>query len=145
MSDNLDKLREISDKLDRELPADAMLRLLVDMMLDGLAIVKNGCFVFVNQAFAESFGYNDDELLGVNVQILVPPEQREIHAEHMRIFAKRPRSLRMDFRRPITGLRKDGKRFQLEVGLSPTSTDAVMIAIRVPEDIGRRHAEHPAE
>ncbi len=74
---------------------------------EGLAIVEHGRFVDVNERFCEMFGYQRDELIGMSVEALVAPEDRELVRERIRS------GYAADYEH--RALRKDGTRLWVEV------------------------------
>lgn len=64
------------------------------------------------------FGYAADEMLGRELELLLPERFRGAHASHMVEFAGSPESARrMGDRRAISGLRKDGREFPAEASI----------------------------
>ncbi len=83
-----------------------------------LVVTADGTIDRANASAAELFGYSRDELAGLSVEALVPPESRERH-RHLRIqFAASPETRQMGPGRDLEGVRRDGTRFPIEIGLS---------------------------
>ena len=75
---HLQRLREINEDLDQELPIDVLLRLLVELMTDGMAIVnKEGTIMTTNASMEATFGYGKGELVGVHINLLIPKDLRK--------------------------------------------------------------------
>ncbi|NNF40222.1 MAG: PAS domain S-box protein [Woeseiaceae bacterium] len=83
----------------------------------------DGEILVANHAAAKLFGYEEDELIGQAVDILVPAEQRARHRELREAFRNVPRGRPMVSGLKIHGLRKNGESFRAEVALSPIETD----------------------
>lgn len=85
----------------------------IEASLDGVAILNNGHYRYVNPAYAQLFGYELDELIGDTWKHLYPD------SELKRIQEKVLHSLRQSrqWRGESIGLRKDGSRFDQEITL----------------------------
>ncbi len=76
--------------------------------------------VFVNTRVEAMFGYPRKELLGQPLEILVPERMRDLHAQYRAGYALDPRVRPMGQGRDLTGRRKDGTEFPVEISLSFT-------------------------
>jgi PAS domain S-box-containing protein len=86
---------------------------------EALIIVNdNGVIIEANSRAAELFGYQQQELNGQPVEVLVPVRLRTIHKQHLTEYFKAPRTRRMGTGLNLTGYRKKGQEFPIEVGLT---------------------------
>ena len=85
----------------------------------------------VNQLAARLFGYSRQELLGIQIEELVPQRLREQHAGDRNRYSREPHTRPMGEGRELAGRRKDGSEFPVEISLSPlkTGTGTVVISI----------------
>jgi PAS domain S-box-containing protein len=98
----------------------AVLWQLVDALGDGLVLTReDGRIALVNRRGAEMFGYQREELIGLPVDALVPPDMRAAHRGYRAVYGRDPRSRPMGDRARLAGLRKDGVTFPAEISLSP--------------------------
>jgi PAS domain S-box-containing protein len=103
--------------------SEERLRTIVESSPNGIVMVdEEGRIVLVNAALAALFGYDQPELLGQSVDLLVPERFRSQHPDHRRAFFTQPSIRRMGGDRSLTGLRKDGTEFPIEIGLAPLTT-----------------------
>ncbi|WP_436516629.1 ATP-binding protein [Ekhidna sp. To15] len=79
---------------------------------------KFGEIEVVNPRAREMFGYEEGELLGLKVEKLVPASIRPNHEKYRKDYLKKPEPRRMGVGRDLSGLRKDGSTFPLEISLS---------------------------
>jgi len=87
---------------------------------DGILIVDDrGVIEDVNDRATALFGWDRRELVGQNVECLVPPRHRLRHTEHRAQYACRPRIRPMGSGMLLHGQRKDGSQFPVEISLSP--------------------------
>lgn len=84
-------------------------------------IVTNsaGVIMFLNKGAEKVFGYERNELRGQLVEVLIPHRYRQKHPQLRQSFNKQPRVRPMGEGRDLSGLRKDGTEFFLEVGIHP--------------------------
>ncbi|MEI8233150.1 MAG: PAS domain-containing sensor histidine kinase [Verrucomicrobiota bacterium] len=99
--------------------------------------------LFLCNAEAERmFGYEPGELLGKSVEMLVPDGFRQEHPVLCAQFREHPAKRQMGVGRDLTGLRKDGSEFPVEIGLNPLDTGRGMLVIASVVDITeRKHTE----
>ncbi|MBX3468505.1 MAG: PAS domain S-box protein [Planctomycetes bacterium] len=110
---------------------------------DAIVVVDHaGRIVIVNQLTERLFGYARAELVGQPVELLVPDRYRARHvADRDRYFAD-PRTRPMGAGRELTGRRRDGSEFAVEISLSPLRTDTGTLVISIIRDTTeRRQAE----
>jgi len=119
----------------------AVLWQLIDALGDGLALVDDrGEIVLVNRSCTQMFGYRREELIGRQVDLLVPVDLRAAHRKQRAAYGHAPRARPMGGRARLAGLRKDGASFPVEISLSPVPTATghyVLAVIRDPAE-GRR-------
>jgi PAS domain S-box-containing protein len=78
-----------------------------------------GRITLVNRRTEELFGYARRELLGREVELLVPERFRVAHLKHRAGYSEDPRTREMGADRELYGLREDGSEFPVEISLSP--------------------------
>jgi PAS domain S-box-containing protein len=81
-----------------------------------------GIICFVNMQAELVFSYSRDELIGKNVEVLLPETLREGHIKFRTDFWKVPRVRSMGAGRQLKGVTKDGREFPCEIMLSPYTT-----------------------
>ncbi len=115
---------------------------LLDAAPDAMVIVSpDGRILLVNAAAEVLFGYTRDELVGAQVEQLIPERYRAAHPEHRRGYVARPKTRLMGAGGlELHGLRKDGTEFPAEISLSPMETEDGTLAITAIRDISERKA-----
>ena len=100
---------------DSEIQRHALLETLSDALIttDGKGLITD-----YNPAAAEMFGYQENELIGVNVSILVPKDVQQAHKEYT-AYSSLNEKLVLNHNREIHGLRKDDSIFPIEITISP--------------------------
>ena len=103
---------------------------------------QSGAIILVNPKAEEYFGYTQDELVGGNVDKLVPAQYTSTHARHRAKFIADPQMREMGVGRELHAVRKDGSEFPVEIGLAPVRTPAGLFVLATIVDItARKQAE----
>ena len=119
---------------------EARFRKLLEAAPDAMVIVgPDGAIAHVNDQALELFGYRRDELLGHQVEMLIPERYRGAHPSHRRSYFSAPRTRAMGHGGlQLFGRRKDGTEFPAEISLSPLVTEDGTLAITAVRDITDR-------
>ncbi len=133
--------------IDRVRTQEANIRTLLESAPNGVVLVDEaGDIRLVNEATERMFGYARAELVGRNVDALLPEAERPQHRRHREAYQMRPTARRMGALRDLRGQRKDGARFPVEVGLSPIERpDRRPAVLATVIDITERQRVHAHE
>ena len=99
-----------------------------------------GHIVLVNAKTEEMFGYVRQELIGQPIELLVPHRHRASHVAHREAYMRAPRARAMGRGLDLSGVKKNGVEFPVEVSLSYVTTDEGTLAIAFVTDISERQA-----
>jgi len=123
--------------------AEDKFRSLFESVPDALVVVDgSGEIVLVNAQTEQAFGYARGELLGKNVEFLVPERFRGRHAEYRGGYFSDPKTRLLDAGRALYALRKDGSEFPAEISLSSLDTeDGRLVSAAIRDVTARKQAE----
>ena len=98
--------------------------------------------ILFNEGAERLFGYTQSEVLGRELEILIPRQSRKNHAGHLQQFAESvPRARRMGERGEISGLRKDGTEFPMEASICAIGHGDEVVFTAILRDISKRKAQ----
>lgn len=92
----------------------------------------------VNRNAEALFGYSRTELIGQQLELLVPHRYRDQHPGYVANFFETPRARSMGAGRDLFGLRKDGVEIPIEIGLNPIDTPGGLFTVASIIDISER-------
>ncbi|MFW6200393.1 MAG: PAS domain-containing sensor histidine kinase [Gemmatimonadota bacterium] len=105
---------------------------------DGILIVDSeGVIRDVNPAAVAMFGYDEDEMRGEKVELLVPAAARSRHSEYREEYTENPHPRPMGIGMELSGTRKDGVSFPVEISLSPLTADGEELVIAAVRDMSQ--------
>jgi PAS domain S-box-containing protein len=106
---------------------------------DGILVVDHrGIIRSANPMASRMFAYERDDLVGQNVDALVPDVARKAHADHRSRYVRAPRARPMGAEMDLTGRRRDGSEFPAEISLSPWESAEGMRIIVTVRDVTQR-------
>ncbi len=96
-----------------------------------------------NKYIDQQFGYNEGELIGRKVEILIPSRYSSRHVKHRENFNSNPHSRPMGLGMELSGLKKDGSEFPVEVSLGHYKIEGDSYSLAFINDITqRKETEH---
>lgn len=124
-----------------DLSRDDRLQAILNSSVDGIVIInEHGKIVSFNRAAEEMFGYGRGEVLGKDVAILMPPPYASEHKERVRNYVRSRRSSAVGVHREVTGQRKDGTTFSIDIALGLAHFDDRKLITGVVRDITEKKA-----
>ncbi len=120
--------------------SEARTRSILSNMLDGMIqIDTRGTILVANEAVPRMFGYADAaELVGQNVNILMPEPTHSEHDGYLARYLRTRQSTIIGQRREVTGRRKDGTLFPMELATNELADETGITFIGMVTDITDR-------
>jgi PAS domain S-box-containing protein len=106
-----------------------------------VGVSEAGEIVLVNSRTQAVFGYTREELIGRDVETLVPEAIRSAHVGHRDLYFESPRTRPMGAGLDLSARRKDGSEFPCEISLSTVATGDGMMALAAIRDITDRRRD----
>lgn len=112
----------VNEMTKKVLEGEEYFRHIIEAAPCGMIITDNkGVIERVNPQAEKLFGYDKEELLGENIDKLVPDRFRDNHSKHRDFFYLNQSQRRMGSDRNVFGLKKNGHEFPAEIGLASFS------------------------
>ena len=93
---------------------EANLRAILETAVEGIVTIDNrGIVDAINPAAVRMFGYAPEEVIGQNVNLLMPSPYREEHDEYVANYLRTGHKKIIGIAREVVGLRKDGTVFPM--------------------------------
>lgn len=135
--------RELARRHDSDPDSETRYRSVVDNVVDGIITIdENGLIESFNPAAARIFGYEPKEVLGRNVSMLMPAPYKEEHDGYIERYKSTRKPRIIGIGRQVTGRRKDGSEFPMELSVGEFTDEGVRRFTGVVRDITeRKHLE----
>ena len=112
---------------------------LVDSLVDGVVVInQGGTIVRANPAVCEMFGYDETQLLGENVAMLMMPEDSQHHDDYLKNYAETGQGSIIGVGREVTGQHRDGQQIALDLSVTPAFINDQQMYVGFLRDITER-------
>lgn len=121
----------------------ARLTAVVETAVDGVILIDaRGRILLFNPACERLFGYRAAEVFDENVKMLMPPMYSEHHDRYVGNFLRTGERKIIGTGREVTGMRKDGSTFPMDLSVGEARQDGESIFVGIIHDLtGRKQTE----
>ncbi|MGC2463844.1 MAG: EAL domain-containing protein [Candidatus Acidiferrum sp.] len=127
-------LRALRYAIER-MDAARMFRALLESAPDAMIVTNGeGKIILVNERVEPMFGYRRAELLGQQIEVLVPERFRRKHPGQRKDFFAHPPLRNVGSNRMVYGLRKDGSEFPADINLSHLEIEEEVLVLSAIRD-----------
>lgn len=119
--------------------SEQRLRAILENMLEGVITADfRGTIRSVNKAAQVMFGYNENEMVGKSLDILMPPAIKGVHTRYIGNYLEGGQAKVIGVGRELTGLRKHGEAFPLDISISEILVNGQRMFVGICRDISAR-------
>lgn len=112
------------------------LQAIIDSAIDGVITINDrGLIESANPSAVALFGYEEIELLGQNVSMLMPQPDKSRHDSYINNYKHTREAKIIGVGREVTGLRKNGTKFPFFLGVTEVQLQGETIYVGVVHDI----------
>ncbi len=120
--------------------SESHLRSILDTVPEAMAVIDEAGVITSFSAAAERlFGYTSEEACGRNVSMLMPSPDRENHDRYIGNYLRSGVPRIIGYGRVVTGLRKDGTTFPMELAVGEAVANGSRIFTGFIRDLTSRH------
>ncbi|MEY9560581.1 PAS domain S-box-containing protein [Sinorhizobium fredii] len=118
---------------------EAHLRSILDTVPEAMVVIdESGTISSFSAAAERLFGYAEGEVRGLNVRILMPSPHREAHDRYLNNYLRTGERRIIGIGRVVTGQRKDGTTFPMELSVGEAMSDGRRIFTGFIRDLTSR-------
>lgn len=131
--------QELRDRIAELSHTEGQIRSVVDNVIDGiLTIDHQGSILSANPAAERLFGYRAEEMIGKNVNMLMPEPYRSQHDRYLSNYLRTRQAKIIGIGREVIGRRKDGSLFPMYLGVSEFQREGQSYFTGIVRDITER-------
>jgi PAS domain S-box-containing protein len=114
--------KNITERIDKEISlrtSESKLRALIEGAIDGIITInEKGIMDSVNPATTKLFRYEQEELIGQNISLLMPEPYRSKHDDYILNYLRTGTKKIIGIGREVPGMRKDGTLFPFRLSVT---------------------------
>jgi len=133
VNERTNELQSSNQMLDKD---QRFIKTLLDNVVDVMITIdERGLIESFNKAAEENFGYREDEVIGKNVNILMPEPYKSEHDSYITRYVNGGAPRIIGVSREVVGLRKDGTIFLTDLAVSEVYFDGRRMFIGIAKDL----------
>lgn len=136
---DLKHIEELEQTLMALAESETRVTTIMNNVVDGIITIdERGLIVSFNFAAERIFGYATREIIGKNVSLLIPEPDKSKHDGYIETYLKTGQAKIIGFGREVTGQRRDGSEFPMDLAVSEMSIGERRLFVGVARDITLR-------
>lgn len=142
ISTNRLRAQQLADSMSRTArEREALLNAIVSSAADGIITIdEKGAIQSLNKAAENIFGYPKKDLIGKNINLLMPEPYHSAHDGYLKRYLQSTEPHIIGTSREVSGLRHDGTTFPMDLSVSEVRTDSKRLFAGIVRDISARKA-----
>jgi len=133
---NIEKLKTTESELKEKM---AIAESILDTSVDAIITINvKGKILSFNRAATDMFGYHEDEVLGRDINMLMPIPFSEKHDSYMRNYLETGEKKIIGKGREVQGLKKNGRIFPIDLAVSEVTWEGNRIFAGIVRDLTAR-------
>lgn len=135
--------RLLLEEMDQRRQTEERFRLVVESTPSAMLMVDaDGRIELANHQTGKLFGYREEQLIGQPMTLLLPARFHALQKKKLEDFFSAPSLRRLGFESSLTGLKKQGVEFPMEISLTPIeSGGGLMALVAVIDNTEKQQAE----
>ncbi|MEI6730295.1 MAG: response regulator, partial [Pseudomonadota bacterium] len=113
----------------------AIMNTVVDAII---SINSNGIIIGLNNSSEKMFGYSKNEIIGENINILMPQHHKTLHNLYIKNHCKTGKKQIIGIERELEALHKNGSKFPIELTINSAEIDKEKIFVGCIKDISEK-------
>jgi len=132
---------QLKEALKQAQSYQARLESILDNIVDGLITInERGVVQSFNKACEKMFGYNADEVIGQNINMLMPPKYADHHDQYLNNYRETHHAKIIGIGREVEARRKNGTVFPIDLSVAEVQTGAERLFSGIIRDITQKKA-----
>lgn len=120
--------------------AESRLEAIIQSVTDGIVVIdEKGEIELINPSIENMFGYAQDELIGRNINILVPQPHHQQHDNYLHRYLETSEAKILGNGREVHGQHKNGRIIPVEIGVSEVSFNKERHFVGLVHDVTERN------
>ncbi|WP_218044934.1 PAS domain-containing sensor histidine kinase [Kiloniella majae] len=126
----------IQQSLHKTKVAQAHTEAIIKSAIDSIVLIDElGNIMSFNPASIKLFGYQENEVIGQNVKILMPENYAKKHDQYLKNYRTTGKAKIIGIGRKVIGRRKDGSEFPMDLSVGKVKTGSENLFIGIVRDI----------
>ncbi|GAA0368199.1 hypothetical protein GCM10009092_35590 [Bowmanella denitrificans] len=124
-----------------QLRFDAIQQAITDAAVDAIVIIDDrGIVRFFSPSAERLFGFNRAEVIGNNINMLMPAKDAKLHDGYIQSYKSSGRAKVIGIGRDVQGRRKDGSTFSMHLSVGEAQTEQGRLFVGICHDLSEYKA-----